>query len=194
MSAEDKANTTIKNNIDLWQPHIDRGIEAIMMSSSGCGVTLKEYKTHLQYDEKYKEKAEIVSNLVKDPIEILEPEIEKLKNLVQEQTSRLSFHAPCTLQHGLKVHTKVESLLTKLGYQLNVIKDSHLCCGSAGSYSIFHPKISTQLLSNKISALEENKPEIIATSNIGCLTHLNSQAKQPVKHWLSVIYENLKEK
>ena len=190
MSAEEKATATIKNNIDQWQPHIENGIEAIIMSSSGCGVTLKEYQTYLQYDAAYKNKAALISGLVKDPIEILESEI---KHLEQNNTSRLSFHSPCTLQHGLGVHTKVESLLTILGYQLNTIKDSHLCCGSAGSYSIFHPKISKQLLNNKISALEETLPEIIATSNIGCLMHLNSQAQQPVKHWLSVVYENLKQ-
>ena len=192
MSAEDKALATIKHNIDQWQSYINTGtgkeIEAIIMSSSGCGVTLKEYQTYLQYDEHYKDKAAIISNLVKDPVELLESETVNLK---QQNTTSLSFHAPCTLQHGLGVHTKVESLLANLGYQLNVIKDSHLCCGSAGSYSIFHPKISKQLGNNKIAALEENQPEIIATSNIGCLTHLNSKAQKPVKHWLTVIYENL---
>lgn len=189
MSAEDKASAIIKDNIDQWQPHIDNGIEAIIMSSSGCGVTLKEYKTYLQYDNEYKNKAAVISDLLKDPIEILESEIKYLK---QNKTATLSFHAPCTLQHGLGVHTKVESLLGALGYQLNTIQDSHLCCGSAGSYSIFHPKISKQLLSNKLSALQEKQPEIVATSNIGCLMHLNSQAQQPIKHWLSVVYENLK--
>jgi len=189
MSAEEKATEIMKNNIDLWQHYINEGIEAIIMSSSGCGVTLKEYKAYLQYDEHYKNKAEIVSNLVKDPIELLENEAENLK---QNKVTDISFHAPCTLQHGLGVHTKVESLLTKLGYRLNTIKDSHLCCGSAGSYSIFQPKISKQLLNNKISALENDKPAIIATSNIGCLTHLNSKSQQPVQHWLSVIFNNLK--
>jgi len=190
MSAEEKATEIMKNNIDQWQAYINEGIEAIIMSSSGCGVTLKEYKAYLQYDENYKSKAEIVSNLVKDPIELLENEAENLK---QNKVTEMSFHAPCTLQHGLGVHTKVELLLTKLGYQLNTIKDSHLCCGSAGSYSIFQPKISKQLLNNKISALENDKPTIVATSNIGCLTHLNSKSQKPVQHWLSVIYNNLKE-
>jgi len=188
MSAEEKTNATIKYNIDSWQDYISDGIEAIIMSSSGCGVTLKEYKKLMQYDEQYKSKAEQVSKLAKDPIELLENEVE---NLRQSKTTTLSFHAPCTLQHGLGVHTKVETFLTKLGYQLNTIKDAHLCCGSAGSYSVFHPKISKQLLNNKITNLEDQQPEFIATSNIGCLMHLNAQAKKPAQHWLSVVFRNL---
>jgi len=191
MSAEEKATISMKSNIARWTDFIEYhdGIEAIMMSSSGCGITLKDYKKYFQHDAEYKDKAEKISMLVKDPIQLLEKE---QQHLSQRQPSTLSFHAPCTLQHGLGVHTQVESLLISLGYTLNIIKDSHLCCGSAGSYSIFHPKISSQLLNNKISALEDEQPDIIATSNIGCLMHLNTQAKKEVKHWISVVFENLK--
>lgn len=189
LSAEDTAMETFKNNIDRWETYIKDGIEAIIMSSSGCGITLKEYETYLQHDKTYKDKAKIISSLVIDPIKLLSNEAQYLE---QKKTTSMAFHAPCTLQHGLGVHTEVEDLLKILGYKLTTIKDSHLCCGSAGSYSIFHPKIAAKLLSNKITALEAGQASIITTSNIGCLTHLNSQAQQPVKHWLSVIYENLK--
>ncbi len=188
MSAENMASHTFKHNIDQWQEYINDGVEAIIMSSSGCGVTLKEYATYLQYDDAYRDKAKLVSDLVIDPVQILENEIPCLK---QKSTLAMAFHAPCTLQHGLGVHTNVENLLKTLGYQLKTIKDAHLCCGSAGSYSIFHPKISKQLLNNKMIALEAERPKMITTSNIGCLMHLNAKAQQPVKHWLSVIYENL---
>ena len=191
MAAEDKATSIMTNNIDRWKALLDTesNIEAIIMSSSGCGVTLKEYNKYLQYDKNYASEANRISALVKDPVELLEANIDKL---TQSLSRTLSFHAPCTLQHGLRVHTKVESLLTQLGYQLNIIKDSHLCCGSAGSYSIFQPDIAGQLLKNKITCLEENQPDIIASSNIGCLMHLNTASKQPVKHWISVVFENLK--
>lgn len=196
MSAEAMALQTMQQNIDQWMPYIkdaNYNIEAIIMSSSGCGVTLKEYKKYLQYDSVYKKQAEIISGLAKDPVELLEKNPEQLEQSSSSvMGSTLSFHAPCTLQHGLGVHHKVEYLLKSLGYRLNIIKDAHLCCGSAGSYSVFHPKISGELLRNKIAALEEKNPERIATSNIGCLMHLNTQAKTQVKHWLSVVYENLK--
>ncbi len=189
LSAEDTAMEIFKYNIDQWETYIADGIEAVIMSSSGCGITLKEYATYLQHDDTYRDKAKMISSLVVDPVELL---INEAQHLEQQNTTSMAFHAPCTLQHGLGVHTEVENLLKTLGYKLNTIKDSHLCCGSAGSYSIFHPKISKQLLNNKITALEAEPANVIATSNIGCLTHLNSRAQQPVKHWLSVIYENMK--
>ena len=188
MSAEEKARSIIKNNIDQWQPYIKKGIEAIIMSSSGCGVTLKDYRQILQYDLQYKDKAEQISSLVKDPVELLEDQFDKLK---QKNNILLSFHAPCTLQHGLGMHTHVESLLKKLGYTLNTVKDAHMCCGSAGSYSVFHPIIANKLLVKKLASLEEQTIGVIATSNIGCLLHLKSKARYPVKHWLSLVYENL---
>ncbi len=194
LSAEDKATLIFKKNIDQWTKYIDQGIEAIIMSSSGCGATLKQYQSYLQYDKAYRNKAKVFTNLVVDPVEILEKETAFLsQKKIPHSDLTMAFHAPCTLQHGLGVHTKVENLLTTLGYKLVPVKDAHLCCGSAGSYSIFHPKIAKHLLTNKIAELQAGQAAILATSNIGCLTHLNSQAQQPVKHWLSVVYENLKD-
>lgn len=180
------ANKFIKQNIDTWYPLIKSGeAENIVITASGCGAMVKEYEYILRDDKDYAEKARIISQACKDISEIIRDENLSVLNLNAKKT--ISFHSPCTLQHAQKLNGVVEQILSQAGFQLNVIKDSHLCCGSAGTYSILQPKISQQLKTNKLDALEQNNPDIIATANIGCLHHLASGTKTEVKHWIELL-------
>jgi len=186
LSATDEAINTIKRNIDQWWSHVNNGIEAIVITASGCGVMIKDYAHLLEHDENYALKAKRISALAKDISEIISAE-----NLTEKTTQKTSmtvaFHSPCTLQHGLQLNGIVEKILTQAGYQLTQVKDAHLCCGSAGTYSILQPVLSKKLLANKISSLEINRPDIIATANIGCQMHLSTESDKPVKHWIELI-------
>jgi len=186
LSASDEALKTIKHNIDTWWHHINNGIEAIVITASGCGVMIKDYAHLLEHDEEYALKAKKVSNLAKDICEIIAAENISYKNTDTNKTT-VSFHSPCTLQHGLQLNGIVEKILSDAGYMLTQVNDSHLCCGSAGTYSILQPELSTQLLNNKIVALQKNRPDIIATANIGCQMHLSTKSKKPVKHWIELV-------
>ena len=186
LSATDEALTTIKQNIDNWWHQVNNGIEAIVITASGCGVMVKDYAHLLANDEQYALKAKRVSELAKDISEIISAE-NMPQGKVTETNKSISFHSPCTLQHGLQLNGKVESILSQLGYLLNPVKDSHLCCGSAGTYSILQPELSKKLLQNKISALNEKRPDIIATANIGCQMHLSTETDKPVKHWIELV-------
>ncbi|WP_293005674.1 glycolate oxidase subunit GlcF [Nitrosomonas sp.] len=186
----------MRRNIDAWWPLLEQeGIEAIVMTASGCGVTVKEYGHLLSHDPDYAEKAENISALTKDISEVLLVEIESLQQLVQSRLelnqSKLSFHSPCTLQHGMKIRGVVEKILMLAGFDLTVVPNAHLCCGSAGTYSILQPELSQQLLKNKIIALESGKPDQVATANIGCLMHLKNGTLTPVKHWIELLDERI---
>lgn len=187
MGNEDEARRFARQNIDAWLPYVENGVEAIVMTASGCGVSVKDYAKWLEADSEYKDKAAKVVALVKDLSEILSTE--DLGQFKREDRSaqRIAFHNPCTLQHGQKIIGKVEQLLEKVGYQIVTVKNAHLCCGSAGTYSILQPKLSQQLLSNKIKGLEGNGPDFIATANIGCLLHLQTATRTPVKHWIELL-------
>jgi len=180
------ASKFIKQNIDAWYPLIKSGeAEAILITASGCGAMIKEYEYLLHDDKDYANKAITVSRACKDISEILQNEDLSVLNLNTKNT--ISFHSPCTLQHAQKLNGVVEQILNQAGFQLNIIKDSHLCCGSAGTYSILQPKISQQLKTNKLDALEQNNPDVIATANIGCLHHLASGTKTKVTHWIELL-------
>lgn len=180
------ATTFIKNNIDHWYPLIDSGeAEAIIMTASGCGAMVKEYSRLLQDDKDYAAKAKAVSNACKDISEVVCNE--DLSIFKAKTDSNISFHSPCTLQHAQKINGVVEKILSNVGYQLNVIKDAHLCCGSAGTYSILQAEISKQLKTSKLNALQQNQPELIATANIGCLHHLASDTETRVLHWIELL-------
>ena len=184
-------------NIDAWWPYIERNeIEAIAMTASGCGVTVKEYGHILSHDPVYAQKAEHISGITKDISEILVAEHEKLLQLTNKQKSdanfpKLAFHSPCTLQHGQQIRGYVEKILQTAGFELTVVPDAHLCCGSAGTYSILQPELSQQLLKNKTDALESENPQQIVTANIGCLLHLQNGTALPVRHWVEVLDEYL---
>ena len=180
------ATTFIKNNIDQWHPLIESGeAEAIIITASGCGAMVKEYGYLLQDDKDYADKAKVISDACKDISEVISNE--DLSIFKAKTNNAISFHSPCTLQHALQLNGVVENILNQIGYQLNVIKDAHLCCGSAGTYSILQPEISTQLRTSKLDALQQHQPELIATANIGCLHHLASGTETRVLHWIELL-------
>ena len=194
LDAHEQALDDMRRNIDAWWPHIEAGVEAIVMTASGCGAHVKEYGHLLQHDPVYAAKATRVAELTLDVAEILVAEADHLKPLLaakQHPPLKLAFHSPCTLQHAQKIKGVVEELLQAAGVELTPVPDSHLCCGSAGTYSILQPALSKQLRDNKLAALTSGSPAAIATANIGCQTHLQSGCSKPVRHWVEVIEERL---
>lgn len=188
LSAAEEAKKFIRNNIDAWWPCVEKKIENIITTASGCGVMVKDYATILKDDKQYAKKANRISELAKDISEIITNEnFSQITKKSSSNKTKVAFHSPCTLQHGQKLNGVVEKIISQVGYELVNVKDSHLCCGSAGTYSILQPAISKKLLSNKISSLENEQPEIIATANVGCQTHLTTQANVPVKHWIELV-------
>jgi glycolate oxidase iron-sulfur subunit len=178
----------MRRNIDAWWPHVQAGAEAIVMTASGCGVTVKEYGHLLRHDPAYAAKAEKISALTKDLSEIL-PDFESVlqDKLSGKISKRVAWHPPCTLQHGQQIRGKVERVLSILGVDVKLCEDSHLCCGSAGTYSVLQPELSYQLRDNKLAKLQATDPQMIVSANIGCLTHLQSGTDIPVRHWIELI-------
>ena len=185
LSATEQAKDYARRNIDAWWPHIEAGVEAIVSNTSGCGVMLKDYAHLLSDDPAYADKAERIAGLSRDIVEVLEAEdIGSLKPIAANK--RISFHSPCTLQHGQSLAGRVEALLRRAGYDLLPVRDAHLCCGSAGTYSITQPQLSRQLRDNKLVALNQDSPDLITTANIGCLLHLAAASEVSVKHWITL--------
>lgn len=202
-----EAHAYIKRNIDAWWPAIEAGAEAIVVTASGCGTMVAEYGHMLRGDVDYADKAARVSALYRDVSQVIERErtalTAKLKARVETipvdaeaAKPRLAFHSPCSLQHGLKIRGVVEALLRDAGFELTEVPDGHLCCGSAGTYSILQSELSKQLLANKVTALESGAPDVIATANIGCMAHIESglhaNSKTPILHWIELIDQRLR--
>ena len=189
LAAADEARAFMRANVDAWWPEIKRGAEAIVVTASGCGVQLKEYGDLLREDPVYAERAKRIAALARDPVEIVAAEWKRIAPLVamDRGAQRVAFHSPCTLQHGLRLGGRVEEILKALGLDLTTVADAHLCCGSAGTYSILQPVLSQQLRANKVAALEAGRPEVIATANIGCLVHLSAGTQRPVRHWIELL-------
>ena len=190
----------MRANIDAWWPLVEQGVEAIVMNASGCGVTVKEYGHILQHDPQYAARAQRISGLTRDLSELLPamlPELAaKLAGRVQQPDTLYAYHPPCTLQHGQKLRGEVESHLNQLGFKLRVARNEpHLCCGSAGTYSVLNPELSYQLRDRKLGVLAEafgtQAPDMILSANIGCITHLQSGTGTPVRHWVEVLDEAL---
>lgn len=190
LSDEDNALVIIKNNIDRLIIEFNNGIEGIVMTASGCGAMFKEYPHLLRNDAAYKNKAERVAENTFDLTEIIDTE--KLKEKLNVTQDNIATHTPCTLQHAQKSPLNIENIFSNCGYKLTPTKDKHLCCGSAGTYSITQAKLSQQLREQRLSGLMIGKPDLIITANIGCLHHLNSGSSVPVKHWIEVIAKDLK--
>ncbi len=186
LGAPDKAKTRIQHNIDQWWPQVEAGAEAIVVNASGCGAQVKDYAHLLADDPDYAHKAQRISALAVDPIELLERYAERLVPAA-DAPRRIAFQTPCTLQHAQQLNGRVDALLAKIGFELTPVPDSHICCGSAGTYSVLQPKLADQLREQKLSNLATGSPELIATANIGCLTHLDETASVPVRHWLELI-------
>jgi glycolate oxidase iron-sulfur subunit len=162
-----------------------------VITASGCGAMVKDYGHLLAHDPAYAAKAARVSALAKDLLEVIEPEAERLKALLPSSLTphppSFAFHPPCTLQHGMKMKGRAEALLAGLGFTLTPVANAHLCCGSAGTYSLTQPELSQQLLANKIASLEAGAPTAILTANIGCQLHLQSATGLPVRHWIEAL-------
>jgi glycolate oxidase iron-sulfur subunit len=192
LSAQNEGLDYMRRNVDAWWPYVEQGVEAIVMTASGCGVMVKEYGHLLARDPRYAEKAKKISALTRDAGEVLRVESAALgAKLAKGTAGRVAFHSPCTLQHGQQLRGLAEAMLAAAGYTLTAVPDGHLCCGSAGTYSILQPELSQQLLANKVGSLQSGAPEVIATANIGCLTHIQSGTAVPVRHWLELIDERL---
>lgn len=189
LNAQEQGLQRARRNIDAWWPAIELGAEAIVQTASGCGAFVKDYRHLLKDDPAYAGKAQRVSALAKDLVEVLRGE--PLEQLGVRSELRLAFHCPCTLQHAQKLGGAVEEVLSRLGFHLTSVPDSHLCCGSAGTYSLTQPALSKQLRDNKMNALESGKPEVIVTANIGCQTHLDGAGRTPVRHWIELVEEAL---
>lgn len=196
LSDEKNALITIKNNIDRLMTEFDNGLDGIVMTASGCGAMFKEYPHLLHDDEIYKEKAKTVASKTFDLTEIinieeLKAKLDTDKIALNKDKLNIAVHTPCTLQHAQKLPSNIEQILSACGYQLSAIKDKHLCCGSAGTYSITQAKLSHQLREQRLKGLMVGQPDIIVTANIGCLHHLNEGSAVPVRHWIEIIAEQL---
>jgi glycolate oxidase iron-sulfur subunit len=184
LNDQDAGRDDMRALIDAWWPMIERGeIEAIVMTASGCGSFVKDFPHHFQEDAGYREKAKRISDLTRDLSEVIQAK--DIKSKIKPR--RVAFQSPCSLQHGQQLRGKVEALLSKAGYELTPVADGHLCCGSAGTYSILQPELSGSLKERKLAALAAGGPETIATANIGCLTQLQSGTRMPVKHWIELL-------
>ena len=200
LNDHDGGKAEMRNNIDAWWPYLEAGngngsgsgVEAIVMNASGCGVTVKEYGHILKGDAQYAEKAARISALTRDLSELLPDLVEPLRARVAAKAGQVAFHPPCTLQHGQQLRGGVEKHLGALGFQIKTAtNEAHLCCGSAGTYSVLQPEIAYQLRDRKLSHLNEIAPEVIVSANIGCITHLQSGTDTPVRHWVELLDEAL---
>ena len=186
LNDQDAGRDDMRALIDAWWPLAERGeVEAIVMTASGCGSTVKEYGHLLANDAQYRDKAVRISSMAKDLSEVLS--MENIPSL--HAGVRLAFQSPCSLQHGQQLHGKVEAILEQAGFTLTAVRDAHLCCGSAGTYSLLQPEISAELHDRKLAALREGGPQCIATANIGCLAHLQGGSATPVRHWIELLDE-----
>ena len=190
LNDQEGALDDMRRNIDAWWPSVEAGVEAIVMTASGCGVTVKEYGHLLAHDTAYAARAARISELTKDLSEIM-PAFEQQLAAKVKVKKRVAYHPPCTLQHGQQIRGKVEGVLRAVGVDVTLCADSHLCCGSAGTYSVLQPELSYQLRDNKLKNLEATEADEIVSANIGCLTHLQSGTDTPVRHWIELIDQAL---
>jgi len=187
----DDALDEIRRTIDTWWPHIESGVEAIVMNASGCAAMVKEYAHLLRNDAAYASKAARIAELTRDLAELLPAHVQQLAQRVTRREERVVFHPPCTLQHALKVRGSVEQILEALGAKVLPFADSHLCCGSAGTYSILQPAVAGQLRERKLAALQAQRPDVILSANVGCIVYLGATSELPVRHWIEWIAARL---
>ena len=193
LSDHDGALADMKRNIDAWWPLVESGaVEAIVMDASGCGAMVKEYGHHLLHDPAYSDRAQRISALCQDISEYLPQFATSLKTQLKNRpVEHLAYHPPCTLQHAQQVRGGAETLLRELGFEVKLPLESHLCCGSAGTYSVLQPELSKELRNRKLQHLAETAPQRIVSSNIGCIGHLQTGTTIPVQHWVELLDEAL---
>jgi glycolate oxidase iron-sulfur subunit len=198
LNDQDGGRADMRRNIDAWWPLVE-GIgsqgkaEAIVMNASGCGVTVRDYGHLLAHDPDYAAKARRIGELTRDLSELLPDIAPRLKGRIDpKRTPKLVFHPPCTLQHGQQLRGLVEQGLRDLGFDVRLPgAESHLCCGSAGTYSVLQAELSTQLRDRKLAHIAPFEPDVIVSANIGCVQHLQSGTATPVRHWVEVVDEAL---
>ena len=187
----------MRANIDAWWPHIERGaVEAIVINASGCGAMVKDYGHLLRHEPRHAERAARVSAMARDVSELLPELVAALRGRVRPPAEVLAWHAPCSLQHGQQLRGGVEQHLGELGFKLRpAAQEAHLCCGSAGTYSVLQPELSLQLRERKLGHLLGERaaehPAAILSANIGCITHLQAGTELPVRHWIELLDEAL---
>jgi len=193
LNDQDGGKAQMRANIDAWWPHVQsNAVEAIVMNASGCGVTVREYGHLLKDDAAYAAKAERISALTRDLSELLPELVPTLKSRVHAPGGVIAYHPPCTLQHGQKLRGGVELHMRALGFDLQVARnEAHLCCGSAGTYSVLQPELAYPLRDRKLGHLSQLQPAAIVSANIGCITHLQSGTATPVRHWVELLDDSL---
>ena len=207
LNDQDGGKAQMRATIDAWWPYVEGteggqdtqgtpGVEAILMNASGCGVTVKDYGHLLADDPHYAAKAARISALTKDLSEWLPELSAQLKERVKPTGQSIAFHPPCTLQHGQQLRGGVEQHLRTLGFQVKLTGcEPHLCCGSAGTYSVLNPELAYQLRDRKLGHLSQTfgtaATEVILSANIGCITHLQSGTATPVRHWVELLDQAL---
>ncbi|WP_332851243.1 glycolate oxidase subunit GlcF [Duganella sp. S19_KUP01_CR8] len=187
LNDQEAALDDMRRNVDAWWPYVQDGVvEAILMTASGCGVTVKEYGHLLAHDSAYAAKAQRISALTRDLSEVMPEFEEELKHRASIR-ERVAYHPPCTLQHGQQIRGKVEGVLRAVGVDVVLCADSHLCCGSAGTYSLLQSELSLQLRDRKLANLADTGATTIVSANVGCTAHLQSGTDTPVRHWIELI-------
>ncbi|MCU6500990.1 glycolate oxidase subunit GlcF [Rugamonas sp. A1-17] len=194
LNDQEAALDDMRRNVDAWWPYVQDGaVEAIVMTASGCGVTVKEYGHLLAYDSAYAGRAQRISELTRDLSEVMPQFEEELARRVSI-TERVAYHPPCTLQHGQQIRGKVEGVLRAVGVDVVLCADSHLCCGSAGTYSLLQPELSLQLRDRKLANLADTGATAIVSANVGCTAHLQSGTDTPVAHWIELLDRALQQR
>jgi glycolate oxidase iron-sulfur subunit len=189
LDAREQARTLARRNLDAWAPLLDDGAEAVLVTSSGCGAYLHDYPDLLRDDPAYADLARRLADRVRDPIEVLESL--PLEVAAPPARPRIAVHEPCSLQHGLKLAGRIPALLRRLGYEPLPVADGHLCCGSAGAWSLLNPEMAGRLAEGRVAALTAQAPDAVFTANIGCWMHLSAHAPAPLRHWLEAIEDVL---
>jgi glycolate oxidase iron-sulfur subunit len=185
LDAPEEARAFARRNIDAWTADLDAGAEAIVVNASGCAAFIRDYPDILAADPAYAAKARRVADHVRDPVQVLEGlDLSPARAPAQP---RIAVHEPCTLQHGLKLPGRVGRLLARLGYDPQPVADAHLCCGSAGAYSLLNPAMANPLRDAKVAALNAHAPAAVYTGNIGCWMHLCETSPAPVRHWIEAV-------
>jgi glycolate oxidase iron-sulfur subunit len=201
LAAPEEARAFMRRNIDACWPQIEAGAEAIVMTTSGCGAHVRDYGYLLHDDPKYRDKAKRFSEMIRDIAEVVTeewqddlPPASPATDSGRPRGPRIAFQSPCSLQHGVKLNGLVEKLLRRAGFTLAPVAYAFMCCGAAGSYSILQPALAQALRARKLETLLACRPQAVATANIGCLTHLAAESPVPVRHWIEMLDEALKEK
>ncbi len=185
MGREQQALASARANVDVWMREIENGgLDAIIITASGCGTTIKDYGHMLRLDPAYAEKAAIVSGLAKDITEYLAT-LDLPSHMPKGVT--VAYHSACSMQHGQKITMAPKQLLKAAGFTVRDPAEGHLCCGSAGTYNIMQPDISAALKARKVKNIEATKADVIATGNIGCITQIASGTAIPIVHTVELI-------